>query len=147
MSTAKTTKAVVQQLFGHLQEGDMQGAQELMTEDATWRVSGHPESIPLAGTYCKHELPGLMAMVGKAMPNGIRMAVTGITADDTRATVEAEVHGVSPAGKVYDNRNCFVVDVQDGQVSAIREYYDTIHTNEVLFGIAYPDGTLPHEHH
>ena len=28
-------------------------------------------------------------------------------------------------GKTYDNRYCWVVDIKDGQIFAIREYMDT----------------------
>ena len=62
---------------------------------------------------------------------------TPSTAEDDRVAVEAEVRGVSPAGKVYDNRNFFAVEVRDGRIKAVREYFDTIHTSEVLFNRVY----------
>lgn len=134
---AAENKNVVLSFFDHLSAGHVRGALELMDEDAVWWVSGNPEYLPLAGTYRKDDLLGMLAMVGAAMPDGIRLSVTSSTAEDDRVAVEAEVHGVSPKGKVYDNRNFFAVEVHDGRIRSVREYFDTIHTNEVLFDTSY----------
>ncbi|OHV28727.1 MULTISPECIES: nuclear transport factor 2 family protein [Pseudofrankia] len=140
--SAAENKKVVLSFFANLSAGHLGAALGLLDEKATWRVSGKPEYIPLAGTYSKQEIAGLVAMVRKAMPGGIRLTVTGSIAEGDRVAVEAEVRGVSPAGKVYDNRIFFAVDVRDGTIRSIREYYDTIHTNEVLFGRIYPSEVL-----
>jgi uncharacterized protein len=50
---------------------------------------------------------------------------------------------VSPKGKVYDNRNFFAVVVRDGRITTVREYFDTIHTNEVLFDTIYAHVETP----
>ncbi|KPI24435.1 protein of unknown function DUF1486 [Actinobacteria bacterium OK074] len=141
MSTAET-RNVVLGFFDGLSTGRLEAALELLDEEFVWRVSGRPEYLPIAGTYGKEEVPALVAKVGAAMPDGIRMTVTGTTVEGDRAAVEAEVHGVSPAGKVYDNRNFFAVEVRDGRIRAVREYFDTIHTNEVLFDNVYADAVL-----
>jgi ketosteroid isomerase-like protein len=134
---ATENKTMVLSFFENLSAGRLQGALDLMDEDAVWWVSGNPDYLPLAGTYRKDDLVGMLTMVGTAMPNGIRLTVTSITAEDDRVAVETEVRGVSPTGKVYDNRNFFAVEVRDGRITAVREYFDTIHTNEVLFDTVY----------
>ena len=139
---AAENKIVVLTFFDHLSAGRVRGALDLMDEDALWWVSGNPDYLPLAGTYRKDDLLGMLAMVGAAMPDGIRLTVTSSTAEDDRVAVETEVHGVSPKGKVYDNRNFFAVEVHDGRIRSVREYFDTIHTNEVLFDTAYTDAVL-----
>lgn len=141
MSTTET-RNVVQDFFETLSTAGPGAALDLLDEDFAWRVSGKPEDIPIAGTYNKEQIVGLAGKVGAAMPDGIRMTITGITVEGDRAAVEAEVHGVSPTGKVYDNRNFFAVEVRDGKILAVREYYDTIHTNEVLFNNVYADDVL-----
>ena len=98
--------------FDHLAAGRVRGALDLMDEDALWRVSGNPETV------------------------------TSSTAEDDRVAVETEVHGVSPNGKAYDNRNFFALEVHDGRIRSVREYFDTIHTNEVLFDTACTDAVL-----
>ena len=135
-------KAMVLSFFENLSAGRLDAALDLMDDDAVWWVSGDREYIPLAGTYRKDELVGMVTMVGDAMPGGIRLTVTSSTAEDDLVAVETEVRGVSPKGKVYDNRNFFAVEVHDGRIRSVREYFDTIHTNEVLFDTAYTDAVL-----
>jgi ketosteroid isomerase-like protein len=52
-------------------------------------------------------------------------------------SIEANPQGVSPSGEAYDNHNVFIVDLSEGKISAIREYYDTMHTSAVFFGTRY----------
>jgi ketosteroid isomerase-like protein len=134
---ATDNKQMVLSFFENLSAGRLDAALDLLDEDAVWWVSGNPDYLPLAGTYRKKELVGMVAMVGAAMPNGIRLTVTSSTAEDDRVAVEAHVEGVSPKGKVYDNRNFFAVEVHDDKIRSVREYFDTTHTNEVLFDNAY----------
>jgi ketosteroid isomerase-like protein len=140
---ATENKTTVLSFFDNLSAGHFQRAMDLMDEDAVWWVSGNPEYIPLAGTYRKDELLGMVTMVGAAMPDGIQLTVTSATAEDDRVAVEIEVRGVSPKGKVYENRNFFAVEVRDGRIKAVREYFDTIHTNEVLFDTIYAHVETP----
>ncbi|WP_319452190.1 MULTISPECIES: nuclear transport factor 2 family protein [unclassified Mycobacterium] len=135
--SADDNKKMVLSFFENLSAGRLDAALDLMDENAVWWVSGNPEYLPLAGTYRKDEIVGMVSMVGAAMPGGIRLTVTSSTAEDDRVAVETEVRGVSPKGKVYDNRNFFAVEVQNGRIRSVREYFDTIHTNEVLFDRTY----------
>ncbi|OHV55378.1 hypothetical protein BCD48_08870 [Pseudofrankia sp. BMG5.36] len=128
--------------FENLSVGRIKAAMDLMDEKATWLVSGKPEHIPLAGTYTKQKLVDLLGLVGTVMPAGIEMTITSGTAEGDRVVVEAEVRGVSPAGKTYDNRICFVVEVRGSTIQSVREYYDTIHTNDVLFDRTYSNEAL-----
>lgn len=140
--SATGNKDLVLGFFENLAAGRLDAALELMDEKAVWWVAGRPEYIPLGGTYRKEQIVGLVTMVGAAMPDGIKLTVTSATAEDDRVAVETTVHGVSPTGKTYDNRNFFALQVRDGLIQSVREYYDTIHTNDVLFGRAYTDETL-----
>ena len=137
--SATENKNVVLRFFENLSAGRLDAALDLMDENAMWWVSGNPEYIPLAGTYRKDEIVGMVSMVGAAMPSGIQLTVTSSTAEDDRVAVETRVGGVSPKGRVYDNRNFFAVEVRDGRIRSVREYFDTIHTNEVLFDTTYAD--------
>ncbi|MBV1940447.1 nuclear transport factor 2 family protein [Streptomyces sp. BV286] len=140
--SATETRNVVLGFFKALSAGDLEAASDLLDEEFVWWVSGKPEYLPIAGTYNKAQVVALSSKVGAAMPDGIQMTITGSTVEGDRAAVEAEVYGVSPTGKVYDNRNFFAVEVRDGRIRAVREYFDTIHTNEVLFNNVYADDVL-----
>ena len=139
--SVEQNRGIVLGFFADLSAGRGKDALSALHDEATWHVAGKPGSPPLAGQYSKSDLPKLFAMVGAAMPDGITMTITATTAEDDRVTVEASVHGISPAGRIYDNRICFVAEVRDGKIHALREYYDTIHTNDVLFGNTYAPAT------
>ncbi|MFJ2172648.1 histidine kinase [Streptomyces sp. NPDC087851] len=82
------------------------------------------------------------SLVAEVMPGGVRLTATTATAEDDRVVLEYLSQGVSPAGKTYDNRVCFSLEVRDGLIQSVREYYDTIHANDVLFDRTYPAETL-----
>ncbi|MER5800898.1 MULTISPECIES: nuclear transport factor 2 family protein [Streptomyces] len=134
--SATENKKLALAFFEHLMAGGLDAALALVDEKAVWRVSGQPDIIPLAGTYKKSDIVGLATLVGKVMP-GVRLTVTTTTAEDDRVLLECMSQGVSPAGKTYDNRVCFSLEVRDGLIQSIREYYDTIHANDVMFQRTY----------
>lgn len=109
--------------------------------DATWwadsganrevgRFDAEPrggDRVPLWGQAvladrAKH-LPGLIA----TFEGGWALNPQTVTAGDTSVAVEAASHGVRGDGSTYQNRYCFVLDVVDGQIAAVREYCDTLH--------------------
>ncbi|MFI1032854.1 nuclear transport factor 2 family protein [Streptomyces sp. NPDC020951] len=136
--SATENKNLALAFFDHLMTGGFDAALALVDEEALWRVSGEPDVIPLAGTYKKSEIVGLATLVSKVMPGGVRLTPTTTTAEGDRVVIECKSQGVSPAGKTYDNRVCFSLEVRDGLIRSIREYYDTIHANDVMFQRTYP---------
>ncbi|MFJ2214336.1 nuclear transport factor 2 family protein [Streptomyces sp. NPDC101062] len=140
--SATENKKLALAFFEHLMTGGLDAALALADENVVWRVSGQPGVIPLAGTYTKSEIGGLGSLVAEVMPGGVRLTATTATAEDDRVVLEYLSQGVSPAGKTYDNRGCFSLEVRGGLIQSVREYYDTIHANDVLFDRTYPAETL-----
>jgi hypothetical protein len=62
------------------------------------RRSRSREATPRAGSS------RCWGRIGAAMPNGVEVSITGSNVEDDRVVVEGDVHGVSAAGKAYDNR-------------------------------------------
>ena len=50
------------------------------------------------------------------MPDGFSFDITTVTADEDRVVVEVGVRATNVAGKVYDNRLVYVLDVRDGKI-------------------------------
>jgi uncharacterized protein len=96
--------------------GNIEGALALMDDQAVYWVSGKPEQFPLAGNYDKQEFVQMLGRIGSAMPNGVEVNITSATAQEDRVTVEAEAHGISAAGKVYDNRLIYAFELRAGQI-------------------------------
>ncbi|WP_372665845.1 nuclear transport factor 2 family protein [Amycolatopsis kentuckyensis] len=117
--------------FDLLDRGDLEGALDLLAEDGVWTVQSGP-AFSLAGDYTKQQFPEMLAKVGAAMPDGVRVEIATVTADEYRVVVEAVVHGTNVVGKTYDNKLVYVLDVRDGKIVHGREYLDTIHARDVL---------------
>ncbi|MGW0948915.1 nuclear transport factor 2 family protein [Streptomyces sp. NPDC002623] len=123
---------VVLSFFENFNAGNAEAAFALLDERVVWRVMGKPDRFPLAGDYGKDGIVQLLSAVGQVMPNGVELKITSSTAQDDRVVVEAESHGVSAAGKVYDNRLIYAFELRDNKILHIREYFDTIHANDVM---------------
>lgn len=129
--TATDNARLGRAFFDLLGRGDLDGALAILADDGIWTVQSGP-AFPLGGDHTKQQFPELLARIGKAMPNGVRVDITTVTADGQRVVIEADVHGTNAVGKVYDNKLVYVLDVRDGKIVHGREYLDTIHANDVL---------------
>jgi ketosteroid isomerase-like protein len=135
--SAAGNKVLVLTFFEHLSAGRSAAAMELLDDEATWWVSGKPDHIPIGGSYTKATLPELMTKVYAAMGDKLAMTITAAVADGDTVVIEANPRGVSPVGRLYDNRNVFVMEVRGGKIKAVREYYDTMHTSEIFWETTY----------
>jgi hypothetical protein len=99
-----------------------------------WWLAGEPEQFAIAGTKNKAELAEMLATIGKGMPNGVRLTITGVTAQGDRVAVEMNADGVSATGREYRNHYHDLLEVRDGKIHAGREYLDTAHAQEVIVG-------------
>jgi uncharacterized protein len=117
-----------------LTAGDLDAIADSFADDCTWTLHG---TLPLAGT--RHGRAAIMEFLLGAgslyRPGTQRFAFGDITAQGERAVLEWRVQGVAAAtGLPYDNEYCGVFVVRDGRIAEVREYLDTQHAAEVLFG-------------
>jgi uncharacterized protein len=122
-------EALVRQFFAKLNAEDLEGLRTLLHPQATWKPMAKADAdIPGAGVHHGHKgiideflKPVRGLFEGKDPQNSIQ------TLFSKGDQVVAETHGTGrfKNGKTYDNRYCWVVDVKDGQIFAIREYMDT----------------------
>jgi uncharacterized protein len=125
-------KNVVVRFFESLSAGDIDAALAPMDNDAVYWVSGKPKQFPLAGTYTMRWLATMLDTGSRATPNAMTASITATTAGDDRVAVEANVYGVSAAGRVYENKLFYAFEVRNGKIDSGTEYLDIIHANEVL---------------
>ena len=128
MST-ETNKGVVREFMRRFSAGDAAGLLDMLAEDATWWVAGN---FALSGTRSKKEFAELLTQVGGATTEGIRLTPKAFTAEGDRVAVETESHARHVNGKVYNNQYHFLFEIRDGKIRAVREYLDTMHTNDVF---------------
>jgi uncharacterized protein len=145
--TIEQNKDVVQRYYDHVSRGERAEADALFADDATWRVVGRPEQLPIAGLrpLAEHKTM-LRRWVMPNLPTGVRTTITGLTAEGDRVAVEMENYAVTAAGKVYNNQFHLLFEVRDGRIHTVREYLDTLHAKDALFDgqMSPPDGD-PHQ--
>jgi uncharacterized protein len=129
-------KKVALTFLENLSAGKIDAALELIADDVDWWLAGKPEQFALAGGKNKTQFAEMLSLIEAGMPNGIRLTITGVTADGDRVAVEMNADGVSATGKEYHNQYHDLLEVRDGQIHAGREYLDTAHAQEVIVGSA-----------
>jgi ketosteroid isomerase-like protein len=123
MSAVKN-KHLMKTIFAELSKGNDQPFLEAMAEDMQWRWMG-------SGQWAKTFI-GKQAVVNdlwRAVKTTLRppyqATATRIMADGDYVVVEATGDNMTPDGKVYNNRYCWVCWIRDGKLWAINEYMDT----------------------
>lgn len=83
----------------------------------------------------KREVLDRMARYG-AMFGDSDLIIKSITAQDNRVAIEAESMCLfKPNGKTYNNRYHFLFEIENGRITALRDYCDTAHAAEVFGAI------------
>jgi uncharacterized protein len=115
---------IVKDAFAAIGRGDMQGLLALSAEDIEWIIPGE---WPLAGTHRGHA--GLADLLRKAsemvetsfseprefVAQGDRVLVVGVATGRVKAT-----------NRTFEDHFVFAITVQNGKVTNIREYIDTL---------------------
>src|SRR5262245_48006611 len=129
--TIADNKRLVEKLFSRFSQGDLSGIMELFADDATWRLPGKPELLPVAGVYDKQRLEKLFSRMLKQLPDGLKMSVLGLVAEGDKVAAEAESRGDLKNGRQYRQQYHLLFELRDGKIAAVREYLDTQHAFEV----------------
>lgn len=131
MST-ESNKKVVGNFFENFTAGNIDASMALLADTVTWWVAGKPDQFALAGTKNKSAIAEALKRASAELPNGHTMRLTGYTAEGERVAVEAESYGETGSGKIYNNLYHFLFIVRDGKIQEAREYFDTLHAQDVL---------------
>jgi ketosteroid isomerase-like protein len=129
MNQAETNKQTVSRFLELFSSGDVGDTMAMFAEDATWWVAG---TMPISGTYSKAQFTDLLSGVLTSCKGPIKITPKAFTAEGDRVAVEAESYTETNQGRVYNNLYHFLFKVRDGQIAAVKEYLDTMHTNAVL---------------
>lgn len=130
MSTERN-KAVAREFFAQFTAGDIDGALNTMTDDATWRIPGKKERSPTAGLYTRDRIARLFMRMVQALKNGLEMTVTSCIAEADSVAVEVVSRGDLKNGRLYRQEYHMLMQFRDGKICAVREYLDTQHAYDV----------------
>jgi ketosteroid isomerase-like protein len=125
----ETNKQIVRDFMEAFGSGDVGRTMAYMADDATWWVAG---TIPLSGTYTKAEFANLLAGVVETCKQPISLTPKAFTAEGDRVAVETESYTETNKGGIYNNQYHFLFSLRDGKIVQVKEYLDTMHTNEIL---------------
>src|SRR2546423_12668686 len=115
----RANKKLAEELFARLSAGDVAGALATMTDDATWLIPGKPELSPAAGSYGKERIGRLFHSMLKQLKSGLKITVTGMTAEAEKVALEAESRGELSNGRVYEQRYHFLIEFRGGRICAV----------------------------
>lgn len=126
---------IVTEVMNALANGDTTPFREAMGDNFTWRMMGHGNwGRVYQGKRDVREkmfLP-LVAQYADRYTN----TPVSIFADGDTVIVESRGAVTTKAGKAYNNRYCFVIEMADGKMRELREYCDTALADEVLMPLA-----------
>jgi ketosteroid isomerase-like protein len=131
MST-EDNKRLVLEFLGHYSAARYDAALDLLAEDCTWWLPGHPEEFPAAGSVDKATVKRRLAGNLKLLPHGLEITTGAITAEQDRVALEAESRGTLVNGREYHNSYHFLFVITDGKIRRVKEYLDTLHASEAL---------------
>jgi ketosteroid isomerase-like protein len=136
MDGAERNRQVAREFFEAISRVDVGKLDELYADDFELWTAG---TLPLSGTSKKAQALEGMKLIGTMFPEGLRFEIVGVTAEGERLAIEAESHGVHVSGRPYHNQYHFLMVVRDGKIHRFKEYMDTMHAQEVLFGSMPPE--------
>ena len=131
MSTEQN-KAIAKEFSDHFERFEIDQLLAMMTDDMSWWANGKPHLFPGAGLKTKAEIAATWKGLAGLFPGGLKMTPLSMIAEGARVAVELESHGVTKDEKIYNNNYHFVFGFRDGKISMVKEYFDTMHTIEIL---------------
>ena len=129
----ESNKKVATEFLNRFNAGDLAGALDAMTDDATWWIAGKPDQLPAAGLHSKEQIAKLEQTMGRRLKNGLKMTVKSLIAEGDKVAVEVESYGELKNGRIYNQEYHMLMTIRDGKISAVREYLDTQHVFATWF--------------
>jgi len=120
------SERLVLQFFATLSAGDLEGVRRMLHEEATWKPQ--MRSVPGAGI---HRGRGgivddfLKPIRGLFRPGDPKILVDTIASRGDFVMIESHSGGCLADGRPYENLYAWAVEVRDGKIYALREYFDS----------------------
>jgi ketosteroid isomerase-like protein len=128
-------KQIIREHFALMDQGDYLGALKDFADDMTWWVIGPPAMN--GGSHNKEYLVEVYrTQVPQFFPNGIKATLIHLIAEGDWVAVEGRslVGNATGIGKHYSNTYMWLFEFREEKVVTFKEYYDTLHAREAIFG-------------
>ncbi|MFB7664686.1 nuclear transport factor 2 family protein [Kitasatospora sp. NPDC056138] len=127
------SKAVVLAYMNTLTAGDLTALRGFFAPDVTWRLAG---DLPLSRTWTGPDEildEFIPSMLSRLVPESMEFEFEGLIGDGDQVLAEWNTRGLAKSGARYDQHCMAVFTVRDGRITAVREYFDTLHAKNVVF--------------
>lgn len=133
IEASNESEHLVLQFFETLSAGDLEGVRRMLHEEATWKPQ--MRSVPGAGI---HQGPKgivddfLTPIRGLFRPGDPKIIVDTIASRGPLVMLESHSGGCLADGRPYENLYAWAVEVRDGKIHALREYFDSHYVMELM---------------
>jgi len=120
------SERLVLHFFATLSTGDLEAVRPLLHEDATW--TPQVRAVPGAGVHRGRRgiVDEFLAPVrGLFRPGDPKVIVDSLASKGSLVFLESHSDGRLADGRPYENLYAWAVEVRDGKIYAIREYFDS----------------------
>jgi ketosteroid isomerase-like protein len=104
-------------------KADFKAMFDLMADDGTWTVAGHPDTFPNAGVSTKADRKRAFDAFVHFFKK-LDINVTSTTAEADRVCIEFRTRGETHTGMIYENEMLCLVRCKDNKIVNIYEFLD-----------------------
>jgi ketosteroid isomerase-like protein len=133
MSTAEQNEALVRNFFAVLSTGHLENIRKTLHPEASWTPM--VKNVPGAGVHQPRDVivDEFLAPVRGLFEDGDpKVQVNTIFSKGNLVCAETRALGKMKNGNTYDNLYCWVVEVRDGLIYALREYMDSAYIQSIV---------------
>ncbi|KFF01414.1 hypothetical protein IX39_12680 [Chryseobacterium formosense] len=125
------SREIAIQYFEAMAAGKFDEMNKLKTVDSVYWLSG--EGLwPFGGYQSAENQAKLWEIVAERFPEGMKMTLQSVTADEERAALSVHIRGTRKDGRIYKNDVILLLTFKDNLISGFYEYLDTIMVNELF---------------
>ncbi|HTV52567.1 MAG TPA: nuclear transport factor 2 family protein [Steroidobacteraceae bacterium] len=120
------SERVVLRFFATLSSGDLEAVRQQLHEEATW--TPQVRAVPGAGVHKGRRgiVDEFLAPVrGLFRPGDPKVIIDSIASKGPLVFLESHSDGRLADGRPYENLYAWAIEVRDGKIFAIREYFDS----------------------
>ncbi|MGH8673565.1 MAG: nuclear transport factor 2 family protein [Burkholderiales bacterium] len=125
----EANRKAVAGFFDDFSAGRIDQAFARVADDATWWVPG---TLPFSGTKTKAQYLQIVAQIRNGFPEGLKLSVHAMVAENDKVAAEVESLGKHANGKLYQNKYHFLIVLKDCRFVLVKEYMDTLHLAQLI---------------
>ena len=126
----EANKKLIRQFFDAVNSNDAGAIGECLHDELNWWIAG---SIRISGNKNKRAMLLGFKLIHRVF-SGFRFNVEELTAEADRVSVTAQSHAKHPSGRAYNNHYHFLMQIREGRICDVKEYFDTQHAEWIEHG-------------